>query len=314
MQTILGSGGQIANELARELHRSFTTDIRLASRNPQRINPGDELASANLLDLDQTLAAASGSEVIYFTAGLPADTELWERQFPTMLDNALTAARSAGAKFVYFDNTYMYPQDSRVQDEQTAFAPAGRKGTVRALMAQMVLEEMQRGEIPVLIGRAPEFYGPGRTQSFTNALILDRIAQGKKPFIPVADRYLRSLIWTPDASRALATLANTSTAYGQTWHLPTDPDRLTYRQFASLANEVFDSNSRPMILPRWVLAAGGRISARIAELDELLPRYAADNIFDSTKFTTHFPDFSITKYREGLEIIKAEREITSQHA
>ncbi|MFT8394711.1 hypothetical protein [Propionibacterium sp.] len=29
MQTVLGAGGQIAEELTRELHRSFTRDIRL---------------------------------------------------------------------------------------------------------------------------------------------------------------------------------------------------------------------------------------------------------------------------------------------
>lgn len=46
-------------------------------------------------------------------------------------------------------------------------------------MADKVLDEMKRGQIPVLIGRAPEFYGPGKTQSFTNALIVDRLKAGK---------------------------------------------------------------------------------------------------------------------------------------
>ena len=87
-----------------------------------------------------------------------------------MLGNALDACRAAGASFAYFDNTYMYPQDARMQTEATPFAPLGRKGKVRAAMASMVLEEMARGDIPVLIGRAPEFYGPGKTQSFTNAM------------------------------------------------------------------------------------------------------------------------------------------------
>ena len=87
-----------------------------------------------------------------------------------MLGNALDACRAAGASFAYFDNTYMYPQDGRMQTEATPFAPLGRKGKVRAAMASMVLEEMARGDIPVLIGRAPEFYGPGKTQSFTNAM------------------------------------------------------------------------------------------------------------------------------------------------
>lgn len=308
MQTILGSGGQIARELALELRNTYTDQIRLSSRNPKSITPSDELVPANLMNLEQTMAAVQGSEIVYFTAGLPADTELWERQFPTMLENAITATRSVGAKFVYFDNTYMYPQDARVQDEDTEFAPVGRKGQVRAHMAQMVLDEMHRAQIPVLIGRAPEFYGSGQTQSFTNALVIDRIARGKKPLVPVADKYLRSLIWTPDASRALAQLANTPDAYGQTWHLPIDPSRLTYRQFTELANETFGQKSSPLVLPQWLLRTAGQISPKIGEIKELLPRYAADNIFDSSKFIQRFPEFHVTNYRSGLQKIKEEYE------
>ncbi|WP_313813408.1 NAD-dependent epimerase/dehydratase family protein [Glutamicibacter sp.] len=307
MQTILGSSGQIAVELAKELQRTMTHDLRLVSRNPHRVNDLDQLHAANLLDAGQTTAAMRGSEVVYFTAGLPADTKLWEQQFPLMLRNALDAARATGAKFAYFDNTYMYPQDQQVQTEETAFAPVGRKGKVRAQMAQMVLDEMQRGDIPVLIARAPEFYGPGRTQSFTNTLIIDNIAHGKNPRIPVADRYLRSLIWTPDASRALAALANTDDAYGQTWHLPIDQHRLTYQQFTQLADQVFGHKSKPVILPRWALQAAGLFLPQVRELHELLPRYAADNIFDSSKFASRFPDFTVTTYRQGLEIIREEK-------
>src|SRR6185312_7452210 len=200
MQTILGATGQIAVELARELHRGYTADLRLVSRNPRKVNDTDTLVSADLMDSRQTAEAVKGSSIVYFTAGLPPDTELWERQFPVMLRNALDATRAAGAKFVYFDNTYMYPQDDRRQTEDTPFAPKGRKGKVRATMASMVLEEMARGDIPVLIARAPEFYGPGRTQSFTNSLVIDPLKAGRKPRVPVRDDRLRTLIWTPDAS------------------------------------------------------------------------------------------------------------------
>lgn len=128
MQTILGANGQIATELARELKRRYTDEVRLVSRTPRKVNAADSLVSANLLDAQQTLEAVKGSRIVYFTAGLPPDTELWEMQFPTMLKNALDAARATGARFAYFDNTYMYPQDARLQTEEAPFAPVGRKG------------------------------------------------------------------------------------------------------------------------------------------------------------------------------------------
>lgn len=304
MQTILGANGQIAMELASELRRSYTSDVRLVSRNPRKIHEADHLVSANLLDAQQTLDAVKGSSVVYFTAGLPPDTALWEAQFPTMLKNALDACRAAGARFAYFDNTYMYPQDDRLQTEETPFAPAGRKGKVRAAMASMVLDEMARGGIPVLIGRAPEFYGPGKTQSFTNALVIEKLQAGKRPLVPVRDDTRRTLIWTPDASRALAALGNAPDAFGQTWHLPCSDDRPTYREFVAMASEVFGREPSYTVIGRWALAAAGLFSKQVGEIKELLPRYGQDNLFDSAKFKRRFPGFEVTTYRQGLELIR----------
>lgn len=306
MQTVLGATGQIAMELARELRRTYTDDIRLVSRKPLKINDSDALVAADLLDADQAAKAVKGSSIVYFTAGLPPDTQLWETQFPVMLRNSLDAARAAKAKFVYFDNTYMYPQDDRVLTENAPFEPVGRKGRVRAQMASMVQQEMQRGDIPVVIGRAPEFYGPGKTQSITNTLVIDNIRAGKTPRVPVRDDTKRTLIWTPDASRALAALGNASDTFGQTWHLPCDDDRLTYKQFVALASEIFGREPSYKVLGKWTLTAVGLISKQVRELRELLPRYEHDNLFDSSRYKQRFPDFKVTTYRQGLTQILAD--------
>ena len=46
-QTILGAGGAIGIELAKAL-TTYTTDIRLVSRNPKKVNLKDELFPADL--------------------------------------------------------------------------------------------------------------------------------------------------------------------------------------------------------------------------------------------------------------------------
>lgn len=306
MQTILGANGQIATELARTLHQHHTGALRLVSRNPRKVNEDDTLMAANLLDAGQTTQAVKGSRIVYFTAGLPPDSRLWEEQFPVMLRNALRACRAAGASLAYFDNTYMYPQNSQIQTEETRFAPVGRKGRVRAAMATMVLQEMARGDIPVLIARAPEFYGPGKTQSFTNALIIDRLKAGKRPLVPVRDDTRRTLIWTPDASRALATLGNTPEAFGQTWHLPCCDKRPTYKTFVTMASRIFGRSPSYSIIRKWPLIITGIFSKKVREIRELLSRYEQDNLFDSTKFKHHFPEFSVTTYEEGLILIRKE--------
>lgn len=308
MQTILGANGQIAQELARALRRTYTDDLRLVSRTPRPVNTGDQLVPADLLDAEQTLKAVESSDIVYFTAGLPPDSGLWERQFPSMLKNALDAAVATGAAFAYFDNTYMYPQTAAAQTEDTAFAPAGRKARVRAEMARMVLDEMAAGRIAVTIARAPEFYGPGNTQSFTNALVIDRLKAGKSPRVPLRDDTLRTLIWTPDASRALALLGNTPDAQNQTWHLPCSEPRLTYAQFATLACTVFGRPDNHATLGRTALYIAGLFSKGAREIRELLPRYEHDNRFESGKFKQRFPDFPVTSYDAGLRQIKHEWE------
>ncbi|HJQ06265.1 MAG TPA: NAD-dependent epimerase/dehydratase family protein [Nocardioides sp.] len=303
MQTVLGANGQIAEELTRYLHDNVTHDIRLVSRNPRRIHETDEVQKANLLDADATAAAVEGSDIAYLTVGLPMDSGLWEQQFPTMMANTIAACQKHGTKLVFFDNTYMYPRTDTPQVEDTAFAPVGRKATVRAEIAGMLLEEMRAGTIEAVICRAPEFYGPGKTQSLTNTAVFDRIKQGRRPTVPISAHTRRSLIWTPDASRAMGLIGNTPDAYGQTWHLPIDPDRLTYAEMIDVAAEVLGRDIPYRTVPEAVFKLLGRFNPTVKEANELLPRYRQDNIFDTTQFATRFPDFEVTTYREGIATI-----------
>ncbi|HHF2918280.1 NAD-dependent epimerase/dehydratase family protein [Vibrio sp. VGrn 2] len=307
MQTILGASGQIGRELALSLKRNFTSDIRLVSRNPHRVNETDQLVKADLLDAKQTSDAVKGSSIVYLTAGLPMDTQLWVEQWPTMMRNVIAACKTHQAKLVYFDNTYMYPQTDTPQQEDAPFQPNGEKGQIRAVITDMLLESMNKGEIEAVICRAPEFYGPGKTQSITNSAIIDNLLNQKSAKVFLRDDTKRSLIYTPDASRAMALIGNTPDAYGQTWHLPCDDRRLTYREFIAVAAKVFNVQPKYKVIKRWQLWLAGRFNQTIRDAAELLPRYESDNLFVSDKFQTRFPDFQITTFEQGLTTIKQEK-------
>lgn len=304
MQTILGASGQIGQELARSLKHDFTDEIRLVSRNPRKVNDTDQLYRADLLDIAQTMCAVEGSDIVYLTAGLPMDTKLWVGQWPVMMRNVIDACAAHGARLVFFDNTYMYPQTAEPQTESTRFEPNGEKGRVRAAIANDLLRAMAQSRVTAMICRAPEFYGPGRTQSITNSAILEPLRNGKKARVFLRDDTLRSLIYTPDASRAMALLGNTQDAYGQTWHLPCDDNRLTYHDFIDVAGRTFGTEPRYAVLKHWQLRLAALFSPKIRDAAELLPRYAQDNIFVSDKFTTRFPDFRVTPFAEGLVHLK----------
>lgn len=307
MQTILGANGQIGEELARELKRNFTSAIRIVSRNAKKVNDTDEVFSADLSIREQAIEAVKGSDIAYFTLGLPISSDLWEEQFPAILRHVIDACKINGTKLVFFDNTYMYPQEDRVLTEESTFAPVGRKGKVRRNMAEMVLAEIASGQLEAVICRAPEFYGPGKTQSITNTLIFDNIKADKKLKVPLCVDKKRSLIWTPDASRATALIGNTPDAYGQTWHLPVDKAHPTYREFIRMAADIYGREFKYTVVPKFIFKIGALFNKRLKELLELLPRYEHNNLFDDSKFRNRFPEFEVTSYEQGIDQIKQDK-------
>jgi nucleoside-diphosphate-sugar epimerase len=311
MQTILGANGQIGRELALSLKRDFTSrtgePIRLVSRNPKKVNDTDELLAADLMDAAQAAKAVEGSSIVYLTVGLPMNTQMWIDKWPWMMDNVIAACEQHKAKLVFFDNTYMYPQTSDVQTETCRFQPNGLKGQVRAEIAEDLLKAMQQGRVEALICRAPEFYGPGLTQSITNSTVIEPLKAGKKARVFLRDDTLRTLIFTPDASRAMALLGNTPEAFGQTWHLPCDDNRLTYQQFVQLVAKTFGAKPEYSVVKKWQMVLAGLFNQQICDATELLPRYGVDNIFDSSKFKQRFPEFKVTSIQEGLALIASEK-------
>lgn len=302
MQTILGSNGQIGHELAKELYKNYTKEIRLVSRKPQKIHDSDELVSADLLDFNETNNAISGSDIVYFTVGLPMDSEMWMKQFSKILDNVIEACKIHRSKLVFFDNTYMYPKTSAIQFENTIFSPSGKKSLVRAQLADKIIKEMEANELKAVVCRAPEFYGPEKTQSITNTMIFSNIKAKQKLKIPISDSTLRTLIWTPDAIRAMALIGNTDDAYGQTWHLPCDRS-LTYKEMINIADKIENEKLSYSIIKLWKFKVGSLFNKNAKELLELLPRYEVDNLFNSDKFKKRFPSFPVTSFESGIKQI-----------
>ncbi|EIA07498.1 NAD-dependent epimerase/dehydratase family protein [Flavobacterium frigoris] len=303
MQTILGANGIIGEELAKELRNNYSQKIRLVGRNPQKTHADDLLFKADLLHAESVNKALENTQIAYLTVGLPYDSEIWLRDWVIIMKNVITACKQNNCKLVYFDNTYAYAQDSKIQTEETPLTSEGKKGRGKRMAAELLLKAIESQEIEAVICRAPEFYGPGKTKGLTNSLIFENLKKGKNPKVFLKDNVLRTLIFTPDASKAMALIGNTPRAYGQTWHLPCDDNRLTYKQFIGKIGAQLGRNIKYDVLSWWVLKIGSFFDKNLKETQELLPRYAIDNIFESTKFRDNFPNFKVTSYEQGIRII-----------
>lgn len=100
MQTILGSGGAIGRDLAKEL-KQYTGKIRLVSRNPKAINPDDELYTADISNTETIDKAVEGSEIVYLTVGFEYTTKIWRATWPKVVQATIDACAKYGAKLVF---------------------------------------------------------------------------------------------------------------------------------------------------------------------------------------------------------------------
>ena len=105
----------------------------------------------------------------------------------------------------------------------------------------------------------------------------------------------------------MALIGNTPGAYSQTWHLPCDDNRLTYKELVNLASKVYQKEFHYTVLKMWMFRLGGLFNKQMKEVQELLPRYEQDNIFISDKFKKSFPHFEITTYQQGITQIMEEQ-------
>jgi nucleoside-diphosphate-sugar epimerase len=298
MQTILGAGGAIGIPLAKELVR-YSDKIRLVGRNPKKINPADELFIADISDYNQTMEAVKGSDIVYLVAGLKYDLKVWQVQWPTIMKNVIDACKKHGAKLIFLDNVYMYGKVNGWMTEDTPFNPCSRKGEIRAQIAQMLIDEYLKKNLEAAIVRSADFYGLALRSSVFNILVIDKLKKGQSANWLLNDKVKHSFTYNIDAARASALIGNTSSAFNQTWHLPSDKNALTGSEYIKLTAEILGSKPRHSVLKKWQLRLVGLFVSDIKESMEMLYQSEFEYLFDSSKFEKYF-NIKPTSYKEGI--------------
>jgi nucleoside-diphosphate-sugar epimerase len=298
MQTILGANGAIGVELAKNLTR-YTNNIRLVSRSPRKVNPNDQLLPADLTNAEQVARAVEGSEIAYLVAGLKYDINVWRIQWPAIMSNVIGACRRSGTRLVFFDNVYMYGRVDGWMTEESPVRPISRKGEVRAQIADMLMNEVKRGDLQALIARSADFYGKNTNTSVVGLLVFENTLKGKPAQWLINDRVRHSQTYIPDAAKATALLGNSVEAYNQVWHLPTDPLALTGKEFIDLAAKECGIEPRYSVLSKWMLRMAGMFNVTIRESVEMLYQSEFEYLFDSSKFEKNF-ELRPTTYKDGI--------------
>ena len=289
MQTILGSGGSIGTELAKEL-KQYTDAIKLVSRNPAKVNDTDILHSADLSDAMQVDEAVQGSEICYVTLGFEYNIKVWKEKWLPFMTSVVEACIKHRSKLVFFDNVYAIGGNHVNHiTEDSPISPSSKKGEVRASIDKLILDQVEDGGLQAIIARAPDFFGPEKKQnSLLLNLVYDNLAKGKAAQWFCNADVVHTMGYTPDLAKGTAILGNSGDAYNQVWNLPVDMNALTGREWVELFAGEMKARNKIQVLPLWALRLLGLFVPILREMPEMMYQFDRPYKFDCTKFNSKF--------------------------
>ena len=294
-QTILGAGGAIGIELAKAL-AEFTTDIRLVSRNPKKVNQTDTLFPADLTKKEEVFKAVEGSHITYVAIGFAYKTSTWKENWVPFIQNVVDACIKYNSKLVFFDNVYAIGGNNVNHiTENSPISPSSKKGEIRAEVDRIILKNMENNNLQTIIARSPDFFGgTARQTSVIMNLVYDNLIKDKKAQWFCNASLVHSMGYVPELAKGTAMLGNSPEAYNQIWNLPTDPQRITGEEWINLFAKELGKENKFTVLPNWMVKGIGLIVPVMKELAEMNYQYDRDYYFDSSKFNNHFKHTPIT--------------------
>ena len=290
---VIAGAGQIGPMIAeRLLGRGYR--VRLIRRGAFGDVPaGAETVSASLSDPGAAAEAMRGASVVYHCAN--PRYHRWAEELVPLARGITEGAARNGARLVALDNLYMYrvPADGRLA-EDTAIGPVSRKGALRAEAAAVMLDAHSRGDLPVAIGRASDFFGPSCSTSLLGDRFWTKLYAGRPVELLGDPDQPHTYSYGPDVADALVTLgladptlSATADVYGRVWHLPAHPAESTLTWIQRFARAV-GTEPRFTRLSPLLLRVAGLFIREAGELPEMIYQWRAPFILDDSQFRSRF--------------------------
>lgn len=184
--------------------------------------------------------------------------------------------------------------------EDTPPHPVGKKGHLRAQLAEELLASHRAGRVRVAIGRSSDYFGPGGVNSTLGEFLFDAAVRGK------TTRWLGSLdvphavSYLEDMAVGLATLGERDEADGQIWHLPVNAT-LTGRDFLTAVWQAVGQPAKIGCVGHMTIRIGGIFSPRTRELNETVYQWERPFLVDDSKWQRAFGPYQPVPFAEAVE-------------
>jgi nucleoside-diphosphate-sugar epimerase len=297
LHVIFGTGA-VGMSVMDELIQRGRRRVRMVNRSGRASVPdGVEVVGGDATDEAFAREASEGASVVYFALNPPYDK--WPELFPPLQAGVIEGAASAGAKLIAMENLYMYgPTDGRPLTEDLPYAPNTRKGSVRAMMSEELMEAHRSGRVRVAIGRASDYFGPRVLVSAAGEQVFGRAVEGKSAQLAGDPDQPHTYTYAPDIGKGLVILGEREEALGQAWHLPS-PETVTTRRFVEMIFEEVGKPARVQAAPKILLRAIGLFNPGIRETIEMLYEFEEPFVVDYSKFEEAFGE-QATPLRESI--------------
>jgi nucleoside-diphosphate-sugar epimerase len=300
---VVAGAGQIGPQIAeRLLARGYR--VRMIRRGAfAGVPAGAETVSASLTDAGAAAEAMRGASVVYHCAN--PRYHRWAEELVPLARGITGGAARNGARLVALDNLYMYrvPAGGRLA-EDTEVAPVSRKGALRAEAAAVMLDAHARGDLPVTVARAADFFGPGCTTSIFGERFWLRLLAGRPVEILGDPEQPHTYSYAPDVADGLVTLglasatgdagaaatgagAATGDVYGRVWHLPALPAEPTLAWLTRFAQAAGVERRFTRLSPL-MLRLAGLFIPEAGELPEMIYQWRAPFVLDDAQFRARF--------------------------
>lgn len=297
LHVVLGANGGAGRAIARALAERGE-HVRAVSRSSRVALPqAVERMNGDVSDANFARRACEGATVVYDAVNVPYAN--WLAQMPPLLDAISEAVAASKARLLFVDNLYAYGKPNGTLTESSPHHPLGRKGTLRAQMADRLLAAYKTGKLSVAIARASDFYGDGANSSMTELVIKPALLGKKANWLGSLDMP-HSLNYLDDFAQGVITLGAHAEAFGEVWHIPC-AEPLTGRQFIEMVFLALDAPPRMGALTRpLILLASPFLPAAREELEELY-QFELPFIMDTSKYKQAFGDLPVTPHRTAIQ-------------
>lgn len=279
---VVFGAGAIGLALVDELAR-HDLPVRVVHRSGTATVPaGVEVVRADASQQAAAARAAVGAAVVYQCVNPPYHR--WGEEFPALQHATVAAARDAGARYVTFENVYLYGDTHGVpMTEATPVQPHTRKGKVRAAMAAELARQHDAGEVAVATARASDYFGPRATsQSPFGDRVIGAALRGKPAQVLGDPHQPHSYTFTRDAGRLLAALGTRDDVTGEAWHVPNAPARTT-REIIAMIGDRIGRRVKIRSAPPLLLRLLGLVNPTVRELPEMLYEFDQPFVVDGSK-------------------------------